>query len=102
MTMHVFDLQATSRFCRQHGLSIGGIAVMASLAERGTLKMSEIHKACGFSSASGSGLVTRLVEKGLVSRINGEDDRRTVYCSISEKGTDTLKKFKLLTIYKAP
>lgn len=90
-------VQLASRFCRKHGLSIGGLATLCALLERGPLKMTDLALACGFTSASATGMLDRLVGRALVSREDGENgDRRIVMCRITSKGEDLLKSFKAL------
>lgn len=90
-------VQLASRFCRKYGLSIGGLATLCALLERGPLKMTELALACGFTPGSGTGTVDTLVGRALVSREDGENgDRRIVMCRITSKGEDLLKSFKAL------
>jgi len=49
-------------------------------------RMSELASALDVSLATATGVVDRLVEKGLVVRESDPEDRRVVRCHLSEKG----------------
>lgn len=50
------------------------------------VKMSDISRRMGISKPAATQAVDRLVEREMVKRINDENDRRTVYIQITEKG----------------
>jgi DNA-binding MarR family transcriptional regulator len=61
----------------------------------GSKRMSELAGSLGVTLATATGIVDRLVERGLVSRENLKDDRRVVMCRLSAQGmevTDNLWK----------
>jgi DNA-binding MarR family transcriptional regulator len=61
----------------------------------GSKRMSELAGSLGVTLATATGIVDRLVERGLISRENLKDDRRVVMCRLSEQGmevTDNLWK----------
>ncbi|MCX6006069.1 MAG: MarR family transcriptional regulator [Chloroflexi bacterium] len=61
----------------------------------GSKRMSELAGSLGVTLATATGIMDRLVERGLVSRENLKDDRRVVMCRLSEQGmemTDNLWK----------
>jgi DNA-binding MarR family transcriptional regulator len=58
-------------------------------------RMSELAGSLGVTLATATGIMDRLVERGLVSRENLKDDRRVVMCRLTEQGmevTDNLWK----------
>lgn len=59
-----------------HPLPVGGIAT-----------------ALGITISSASGLVERLVRAGLVSRMQGEADRRIVICELTDGGREALRDY---------
>jgi len=61
----------------------------------GSKRMSELAGSLGVTLATATGIMDRLVERGLVSRENLKDDRRVVMCRLTDQGmevTDNLWK----------
>jgi len=61
----------------------------------GSTRMSELAGSLGVTLATATGIVDRLVERGLIVRESQPDDRRVVMCRLSDKGqaqTDDLWK----------
>ncbi|GIX47181.1 MAG: hypothetical protein KatS3mg131_1392 [Candidatus Tectimicrobiota bacterium] len=56
------------------------------LGERGECRMRELAAACGVALSTATGLVDRLVAKGLVQRRHGESDRRLVLVRLTGRG----------------
>lgn len=54
-------------------------------------KMNKLMKFMRVSFSTATGMVDRMVKNGLVVRVRGEEDRRTVLLSISTKGKTILK-----------
>lgn len=55
------------------------------------VKMSDISRLMGISKPAATQAVDRLVDRGMVRRVNDENDRRTVYIQITEKGETGFK-----------
>jgi DNA-binding MarR family transcriptional regulator len=49
-------------------------------------KMNDLARFLGLTKANASGLVDRLVKKGLIARRQGKDDRRVVFVHLTPKG----------------
>jgi DNA-binding MarR family transcriptional regulator len=63
------------------------IAVILNLSEqRGPIKMSELARIMSSSMPTMTGIIARLVEKGVVERGEDETDRRIVTVKLSENG----------------
>lgn len=62
------------------------LRVLLVLYREGPKRMSAVAASLGVSLASATGIVDRLVERGLVARGNSADDRRVVLCRLSHKG----------------
>jgi DNA-binding MarR family transcriptional regulator len=58
------------------------------LLREGTLRMSDLSCTLGVSMSGVTGLVDRLVEKGLVHRWPDPEDRRSVLCAVTDEGRD--------------
>jgi len=67
-------------------VTMSQLKVMFLLLLDGSSRMSEISSALGVSLATATGVVDRLVERGLVVREGRPEDRRVVLCRLSEKG----------------
>lgn len=60
--------------------------VLLTLLTDGRLRMGELASALDASLPTVTGIVDRLVEKGLVRRLDDPHDRRVVLCELSEAG----------------
>jgi DNA-binding MarR family transcriptional regulator len=58
----------------------------SALGRRGRCMMSGLAKECGFPLSSMTGIVDRLVAKGYVKRMRGDEDRRSVFVELTKKG----------------
>jgi len=66
------------------------LKVVLLLFVGGSTRMSVIASALGVSLATATGVVDRLVERGMVIRESDPDDRRVVLCRLSQKGEQTI------------
>src|SRR6188472_796666 len=64
--------------CQAHGLSIVGFQVLALLEMHGGLPMTRLADELGVALPNATGIVGRLVERGIVSREDDANDRRRV------------------------
>jgi DNA-binding MarR family transcriptional regulator len=71
-------------------LSTPQLKVVLLLLVNGPCRMSVIATALGVSLATGTGVVDRLVERGIVVREGDPEDRRVVLCRLSSKGEKML------------
>lgn len=71
-------------------LSTPQLKVALLLLVNGSCRMSVIASALGVSLATSTGVVDRLVERGLVVREGDPEDRRVVLCRLSSKGEEML------------
>lgn len=71
-------------------LSTPQLKVVLLLLVQGPSRMSIISSALGVSLATGTGVVDRLVERGIVVRQGDPEDRRVVLCRLSPKGEKML------------
>jgi DNA-binding MarR family transcriptional regulator len=68
--------------------------VMHMLAVAGRTGMSSLAVALGVTLPTMSGLVDRLVEHGLVTRTEGQDDRRHVLVGLTQRGVEVMNAFQ--------
>ncbi len=73
-------------------LSYPQILVLYALLEKGTSSMSELSKWLKISHGVATRTVDRLVDKGMVERRHGSEDRRVVLVSLSPNGEDYAEK----------
>jgi DNA-binding MarR family transcriptional regulator len=73
-------------------LSYPQVLVLYALLEKGTCTMSELSKWLKISHGVATRTVDRLVEKGMVERRHGSEDRRVVLVSLSPEGADYSEK----------
>jgi MarR family transcriptional regulator for hemolysin len=73
-------------------LSYPQVLVLYALLEKGTCTMSELSKWLKISHGVATRTVDRLVEKGMVERRHGSEDRRVVLVSLSPGGEDYAEK----------
>ena len=60
--------------------------VLFLISDNKRLSMTELHKLTGFEKGSLTTVVDQLIQKGLVSRVGDEKDRRMVYVSLTVLG----------------
>jgi DNA-binding MarR family transcriptional regulator len=68
------------------------LKVLFLLFVDGHKRMSDLASDLGVTLATATGLVERMVEKGLVTRESQPDDRRVVLCRLSESGRTSVSR----------
>lgn len=71
-------------------LTMPQLKVVLLLFTGGPVRMSVIASDLGVSLATATGVVDRLVQRGLVVRQGDPEDRRVVLCRLSEKGANLM------------
>jgi DNA-binding MarR family transcriptional regulator len=74
-----------------HGVSMAQVHLLAQLDRQGALSMSRIADLVGVSMPNASGLVDRMVERGLVERVGDPEDRRVVLVRLLPAGVTALE-----------
>ncbi len=72
-------------------LTIQQLRVLGILAKGPGMAGSELGHRLGVSAPTASGLVDRLVEKGLLARVDDPDDRRIRRLHVTEDGRDVIR-----------
>ena len=67
-------------------LTAGQLRALLLLYTDGPLRMSDISSALGVSMATATGVIDRMVERGIVVRESDPNDRRIVLCRVSPEG----------------
>ncbi|MBI2885594.1 MAG: MarR family transcriptional regulator [Chloroflexi bacterium] len=73
-------------------LSMAQFRAICCLEER-PVNMSKLAESLGVSLPSTTGVIDRLVERGLVSRHEDPEDRRLVVCELTSKGQEVAASF---------
>jgi DNA-binding MarR family transcriptional regulator len=74
----------------RRGVSMSNLHVMSMLERHGAMTMSRIADALDVSFSNATGLVDRMVERGLVERLRHDEDRRVVHVGLTEAGRAVL------------
>lgn len=72
--------------------SFSQVMVLAALLQQRELKMTGLANSLGLSKANATGLVDRLVKRGMVVRHRPEEDRRVVYVSLTPEGRNAARR----------
>jgi DNA-binding MarR family transcriptional regulator len=72
--------------CQAQGLSMVGFQVLSLLEMHGALPMSRLADEIGVALPNASGIVGRMVERGMVERTDDTVDRRIVLIGLTEQG----------------
>jgi DNA-binding MarR family transcriptional regulator len=72
--------------CQAHGLSIIGFQVLALLEMHGGLPMTRLAEELDVALPNATGIVGRLVGRGIVERTRDDSDRRLVLVTLTDAG----------------
>lgn len=75
-------------------LTLPQLGVVAVLTEGGSMKVSDVSKRVGLANSTVSGIVDRLVKKGIIERTRLKEDRRTVVLSLTEGSERFYEEYK--------
>ena len=78
-------------FAKSTGLSMPQFSILMQLHHKGVCGLSDISERFDISSAAASQLVDRLVQSGLVERIEDPNDRRAKQLTITPKGRELIE-----------
>ncbi len=62
--------------------------ILRTLCQRGEMSQRELQELLGIQAGSMSEIAAKLEDKGLITRVRSEEDRRKVSLSITEQGRD--------------
>jgi len=90
--MNSHDLLPTLTAATKAKLGLSALAALAALdaSDDNQMRTGELAAAIGVSSASITGIVDNLIERGLVDRWNSTIDRRVQYVELTDHGHGTL------------
>ena len=81
-------IEFTSRY--SHPIGVSAVLVLAELREHGMLRQSDLADMLDYTKGAITHIATKLVQSQLAERLSDEDDRRTVYLRITDKGIAAL------------
>ena len=81
-------VEFTSRY--MYPIGISSVLVLAELRENGALRQSDLADMLNYTKGAVTHIATKLVNYELAERLYDEEDRRTVYLSITDKGVSAL------------
>jgi DNA-binding MarR family transcriptional regulator len=85
---------AFAKRCHDRSISMAHLHVMTLLEAHGPLPMSRLAELLGSGLPTATGLVTRMEERGLVTRAHDADDRRVVSLHLTPAGADELRQLQ--------
>lgn len=88
----LIDAELERSLQREHGLSVVEYTVLDALSRQDGwhMRMRQLARAAALSSSATTRLVTRLEERGLLTRILCADDRRGIYTELTASGEKLL------------
>jgi len=88
---HAFE-QFASRHLRKQGLTPAQFAVLSALAPGQTLSCKALSEQTGITKGSLTGIVDRLEQNGLATRITSKEDRRSHLVNLTDEGRATFER----------
>jgi DNA-binding MarR family transcriptional regulator len=85
------SMRGWGRFAKSTGLSMPQFSVMMQLHYRGACGMSRISEGYDITPAATSQLVDKLVQSGLIQRVEDPNDRRAKLLSLTDKGSELIQ-----------
>lgn len=85
--MHQMD-NYSRKLNKCHGLTVPQIMCLFELFEKGVMTLSLLSKSVHLSMSTLVGVIDRMEEKGFVQRTRDLKDRRIIFISITNKGTE--------------
>ncbi len=80
---------------KKMGITLTQYIILGILSQHTGLFMSELARLMNHAQSTATGMVSRLMDSGLVERVPHSLDQRKVVVQITEKGEDLLKKMRL-------
>ena len=86
------SMRGWSQFAKTTGLSMPQFSILMQLHYKGDCGMSQVSERFDISPAAASQLVEKLVQGGLIERVEDPNDRRAKLLSLSKKGTQLVER----------
>ena len=85
------SMRSYMHYAREKGLSRSMIGTLFHLSHRDHTGVTDLSEHLGVSSAAASQMLERLVEEGLIQRLEDPDDRRMKQIILTDKGSHIIK-----------
>jgi DNA-binding MarR family transcriptional regulator len=85
------SMRGWGRFAKSTGLSMPQFGVLMQLHYRGACGMSKVSEGFDITPAAASQLVDKLVQSGLIQRVEDPHDRRAKLLNLTDKGRDLIQ-----------
>ena len=85
------SMRGWGRYAKSTGLSMPQFSIMMQLHYRGACGMSKISEGYDITPAAASQLVDKLVQSGLIQRVEDPHDRRAKLLSLTDKGRELVQ-----------
>ena len=86
------SMRGWGRFAKSTGLSMPQFSVLMQLHYRGACGMSRISEGYDITPAAASQLVDKLVQSGLIQRVEDPNDRRAKLLNLTDKGKELIQR----------
>jgi DNA-binding MarR family transcriptional regulator len=91
------DLSRAVRCCQQEAvfcedLTFSQFFILDLVAEKGQLRLSELHKILSVDKSTTTRLVSPLVKQGLVRRLKSDQDSRAINLALTKQGESVRKR----------
>ena len=85
------SMRGWGRFAKSAGLSMPQFGLLMQMHHKGACGMSEVSERFEITPAAASQLVDKLVQSGLIQRVEDPHDRRAKLLSLTDKGRDLIQ-----------
>jgi len=85
------SMRGWGRFAKSTGLSMPQFSVLMQLHYRGACGMSKVSEGFDITPAAASQLVDKLVQSGLIQRVEDPHDRRAKLLNLTDKGRELIQ-----------
>ena len=85
------SMRGWGRFAKSAGLSIPQFGLLMQMHHKGDCGMSEVSERFDITPAAASQLVDKLVQGGLVQRVEDPNDRRAKLLNLTDKGRELVQ-----------
>ena len=85
------SMRGWGRFAKSTGLSMPQFGLLMQMHHKGACGMSEVSERFEITPAAASQLVDKLVQSGLIQRVEDPNDRRAKLLSLTDKGRELIQ-----------
>jgi DNA-binding MarR family transcriptional regulator len=86
--------QVESQMEKMYGLGLNEGMILCTLKKCGKLSSGEIAEKLGLTTSNTSKVIRSVERKGFVERVSGEEDKRQMYFTLTDRGGWVLRNIK--------